>query len=340
MVLYLKKRNRQVSMHSFLVRTIIVATIAISGIAPRSYAAAEPNPVEVANKYLQMRLTHTLFEGVTAKHFAEQGAEFNAAQLADRAYLQTFLNVWSKMIETGKYRSTSEILSKIKSNGGYLARYAEKWNGVRSWRQSEGKINFGGMVEQFLDATLRTEDLHRDLEERIQKILYFDTVYLVMSSEEHDLARLIAEPFSTAGSAGTQAAAQDVLRAIPFEKKANVAVMAWNALSLFFGGAAAGGIRIANLIRVPRFFAVSTPNVRSLGGLGARMFARAINPIVRKPKLIHWSALASAGLHGGAAGILLARRSVSASPQHANDAAAVTANALAISALWDKFNSV
>ena len=103
-----------------LTLALTVSISAATTLNSRAHAAA----LSPQDQELNLRLTHTMFAAILGAYFVEGEETFKTRWfaksglshdiyfrfLANKQYFKTFLNDWVKLLETGKYRSSEEII--------------------------------------------------------------------------------------------------------------------------------------------------------------------------------------------------------------------------------------
>lgn len=261
--------------------------LALVSLIPFELALASPKVSAPNNgsEYVQMRLTHTIFQGVMARHFFDQDTSFDAPYFADRAYAATFLNKWSQMIESGSYSSSQAIFDELK-NGQYLGRYSQKWRTF---------VEGPGIQNQFLKDVLNSERNFKDLDRRILYILKSTTTYLVVTDGEDQLAELIASAFLENANLEIREQAKSVSSNISLQKVLRPATWLFNIWALARGSLGALGLK--SLIGAPRLGLNAMNSARLLGRGAARFGSVAINPLRARISLRHTAIATSVAGH-------------------------------------------
>jgi len=237
---------------------------------------------------LQMRLTHTLYQGIFSFYFESNVGNQNLQYHANKSYLKTFLYNWSTMLASGKYQSTKEIFEEISRGSTYLGKHYSKWFGLHDFASPYGRIDLGGSRNQMIGIIYKSESQYPDLEQRIRYILSATNTYLVTSDRDYALSELIAKSFLNSRDPEIRKEAEGVMAAIPFQEDV-VKPIINTAYSLV-------------LVRIGLGFVKVPQALTSLPSALTSRLVTMVNPIFSKMTFMHWSLVGSAGLHVGGVG--------------------------------------
>lgn len=285
-----------------LIKSLLLL-ISLLGLTPLFAQSLQTTPL--SNEYLRLRLTHTLFQGVIASTYAESAQKFDAKVLANQAYLQTFLNEWSKKIDSGQYRSSEALFADLLNGDSYLSKYSHKWASIYQFSTVnggvKGAIDLGDMKTQFLGQVMVAERKFKDIDQQVQYLLQAASIYLVANGQEYQLAQVIAAPFLKSSNEKTRKYAEEVLAAVPARQKIQKAIMLYDVATLMIGGSRflSSNPFILKPIQTTKIGLSTTKLINS----GHKLYNSSkgiINPILSRMTTMHWSMLASASVHTGA----------------------------------------
>lgn len=197
----------------------------------------------IDSNLIQMRLTHTLYQGFFAASYEENKLNPDLRYHANKVYSQIFLNTWSQMIESGKYRSTKEIFETISRGQGYLAKYYLKWQALHDFGSPYGRMDLGNGRNQLIAHVYNSETQFPNLDQRISYIMDMANTHLV-AGHDFVLAELIAQTFLNSENPNVSRQANNLLNAIPFQTDVVQPIqLGFSILSLWRGYA--GGANLA-----------------------------------------------------------------------------------------------
>ncbi len=258
-----------------------------------SVGAAKASQVDT---YLQLQTTHTFFQGIIAADFEGHDTAYDPEQLANKAYIQTFLKVWSDAIESGHFKTTEEIFGSIAQSEGYLAKYYYKWAGIHHFPSARGSLNLNGTRSQFLDTVLISEKRFPDLNQRLKFILQMAAVYILTTDQDYNLTLVIAAPFLKNQNSEVRQAASELVSGISFQKSATVVSFVFDLLAATVAGPVA--LKGKSLFQLPNLSKISRVAVPAKLIRGFK----SISPFLKNRSRLQWSAFASLGLHAGGLG--------------------------------------
>lgn len=289
------------------------------------------------NDMLRLRLTHTLFQGVIASYFVQNDKKFDAKYLADKAFLQTFLNEWSIGIDLGSYESTEQIFNAISNNKAYLFVYSDKWKSISQFTADKNTIDLGGIKNQFLGQVLIAEKKYKNIDQQIQYILQAVNTYLVTNAQEYELAQLIAGSFLDNKNETTRKYAEQIFQAVPFQKNVQLAIAAFDILAMARGST--GFLSVFNLPKYQKITRLAAIPLVYTGRAIQSGAAKAVNPIFSKMTSLHWSMIASGGIHatGIGAGALYVMDNVQAITSSKSK---LQPNIISTGLLWETFKEL
>ncbi|MES2769910.1 MAG: hypothetical protein V4596_12265 [Bdellovibrionota bacterium] len=249
------------------------------------------------NSQKNLQLTHTLMSALLNSYFSEGDEKFRAQYLADKAYIQTFLNTWDEEIRTKKYKSSTEIFESLRNRRGYLSKYYFLWNALVHYNYKSDKLINLGYHKNTAFTQLLSSEKQLDMQKRILEILRITNIEILANSKDYALALIIASPFEKSENVEIRTLATQIIKQMPFQKGLQIL----NAIKNFI--VIPGGF--LKSVTLPEKLAViyksSQVTRLALKGKIAKHGSSAlnrINPFLKHITPMQVSLGASAGLHG------------------------------------------